>query len=231
MMSARASRSVHRPRSRANPGRVRQRLRAEKMSLSIHHEHSGDLVVVRLVGRLVTVTSKTLEDHIAALLAKGQRRLVLDLAQVDCQQLWSSGVPAECQETQGTARRVRALQRHACRAESPRIERLRWHPHETRRGRGRARGAARLGGRAPRVSLSGLPVRMSIVSRATATTTESNIQRYGDGMATATAPYDASSTVWAGAQASVTSAPGPKRGVSRFCRKALNRAPPVASIR
>ena len=39
--------------------------------------------MLRLVGRLDTVTARTLEDHIAAHVARGQRSLILDLVGVD----------------------------------------------------------------------------------------------------------------------------------------------------
>ena len=53
------------------------------MGLSIDDEPHEDAVVLRLVGRLDTVTSRTLEEHIAAHVARGHRRLVLDLAGID----------------------------------------------------------------------------------------------------------------------------------------------------
>src|SRR5262249_40585812 len=53
------------------------------MSLSISDDHQGAAVVVRLVGQLDTLTAKSFETHLAAHIAGGQKRLIVDLAAVN----------------------------------------------------------------------------------------------------------------------------------------------------
>lgn len=52
------------------------------MSLTVQTARRGDLAVVSVAGELDMATAPQLEEEIAALLARGESRLVLDLAEV-----------------------------------------------------------------------------------------------------------------------------------------------------
>jgi anti-anti-sigma factor len=53
------------------------------MSLSIADELQGETLIVRLQGRLDTLTAKSFETHLASHIGRGQKRLIVDLGQVD----------------------------------------------------------------------------------------------------------------------------------------------------
>lgn len=53
------------------------------MSLSITDELQGPAVVVRLAGQLDTLTAKPFESHLAAHISQGQKRIIVDLADVN----------------------------------------------------------------------------------------------------------------------------------------------------
>lgn len=53
------------------------------LSLTITDDLHPEALVLRLAGRLDTVTAKALEDHIAAELGRGRSNLVVHLAEVD----------------------------------------------------------------------------------------------------------------------------------------------------
>jgi anti-anti-sigma factor len=53
------------------------------VSLSITDEMRGPAVVVRLVGQLDTLTAKPFESHLAAHIGQGQKRIIVDLAEVN----------------------------------------------------------------------------------------------------------------------------------------------------
>lgn len=53
------------------------------MSLTIIDDPRPEALVLRLAGRLDTVTAKALEDHIAAELGRGRSNVIVHLADVD----------------------------------------------------------------------------------------------------------------------------------------------------
>jgi anti-sigma B factor antagonist len=53
------------------------------MSLSIADEFQGEALVVRLQGRLDTLTAKSFETHLAGHIGRGQKRIIVDLGDVD----------------------------------------------------------------------------------------------------------------------------------------------------
>jgi anti-anti-sigma factor len=55
----------------------------KRVTLAIEDQPYGETLVVRLAGRLDTMTAKTFEDHLTRRLAEGTRRLIIDLAGVD----------------------------------------------------------------------------------------------------------------------------------------------------
>ena len=53
------------------------------MGLSITDDVQGPAVVVRLSGQLDTLTAKPFETHLAQRIAEGQKRIIVDLANVN----------------------------------------------------------------------------------------------------------------------------------------------------
>jgi len=53
------------------------------LSLSISDEFHGPAAVVRLSGQLDTLTAKPFESHLAELIGQSQKRIIVDLAQVN----------------------------------------------------------------------------------------------------------------------------------------------------
>jgi stage II sporulation protein AA (anti-sigma F factor antagonist) len=53
------------------------------LGLSISDELQGPTVVVRLSGQLDTLTAKPFETHLAEKIAEGQKRIIVDLAEVN----------------------------------------------------------------------------------------------------------------------------------------------------
>ena len=53
------------------------------MSLSMSDEMHGPAVVVRLSGQLDTLTAKPFESHLVKQIAEGQKRIIVDLGEVN----------------------------------------------------------------------------------------------------------------------------------------------------
>ena len=53
------------------------------MALSIADDQQGTAVVVGLSGQLDTLTAKSFETHLASHIARGQTRIIVDLAEVN----------------------------------------------------------------------------------------------------------------------------------------------------